>query len=120
AGQTPAAANPPAGDEAIVSTNPMVFEAEDGGVHGQLFVPSAVLSPDTRTDLVFTLTQEPLYGRVGLAGGDEADFFQNKTSRLGYFAYRPQEEFAGEDWFSYSVRNETSGLEFRNTVRITV
>ncbi|HYD85531.1 MAG TPA: Ig-like domain-containing protein, partial [Opitutus sp.] len=45
---------------------------------------------------------------------------KNKTSRLGYFAYRPQEDYEGEDSFSYTVRNETSGLVFENTVLITI
>ncbi len=107
--------------DAIISTTPMEIEAEGTGVHGQLVVAPQVISPDSRTDLIFTITGEPLYGRVGLAGGgDEVDFFKNKTSRLGYFAYRPQEGYAGEDSFAYSVRNETSGLVFKNTVVITV
>lgn len=108
------------GDTAIVSATPMEIEAE-GGAHGQLVVAPEMLTPDTRTDLIFTITAEPLYGRVGLSGGgDEADFFKNKTSRLGYFAYRPQEGYTGEDSFAYTVRNETSGLVFKNTVAITV
>ncbi len=107
--------------DTIVSTTPMVIEAEGTGVHGQLVVAAEVISPDSRTDLVYTITAEPLYGRVGLAGGgEEADFFKTKTARLGYFAYQPQEGYAGEDSFSYSVRNETSGLIFKNTVAITV
>lgn len=106
---------------AIVSTTPMKFEAEDTGVHGQLVVAQEILTPDTRNDLVYTITEEPLYGRVGLAGGgDEVDFFKNKTSHLGYFAYRPREDYAGDDSFSYTVRNETSGLVYKNTVLITV
>ncbi len=75
----------PGDADAIVSTNPMEFEADDGGVHGQLVVASEIVSPDTRSDLVFTVTGEPLHGRVGLAGGDDADFFNNKTSHVGYF-----------------------------------
>jgi len=106
--------------DTIVSTTPMMLEAEGGGVHGQFVVASEILSPDARNDLVYTITEEPRYGRVGLAGGDEADFFQNKTSRLGYFAYRSQEGYLGADSFSYSVRNETSGLVFKNTVMIAV
>lgn len=112
-----------AGDkDAIVSTTPMELEAEDGaGVSGQLVVASEILSRDMRTDLIFTITAEPLHGRVGLAGGgEEVDFFKNKTSRLGYFAYRPEQGYAGEDSFAYTVRNETSGLVFKNTVVITV
>ena len=118
----PAAANraAPADKDAIVSTTPMQIEAEGTGVHGQLVVAQEVVSADSRTDLIYTITSEPTYGRVGLAGGDEADFFRNKTSRLGYFAYRPQEGFTGEDSFSYTVRNETSGLVFKNTVAINV
>src|SRR5690606_3030460 len=85
---------PAPGDvEAIVSTSPMRLEAEGAGVHGELFVAPEIVSPDTRADLIYTITEEPLYGRVGLAGGDEEDFFNNKTSRLGYFAYQPQPDF---------------------------
>jgi hypothetical protein len=106
--------------EAIVSTSPMTIEAEDTGVHGQLVVAPEILSADTRADLVYTITADPLHGRVGLAGGDDADFFRNKTARLGYFAYRPQDGYTGEDSFAYAVRNETSGLVYKNTVVITV
>ncbi len=107
--------------EVIVSTTPMAFETEGGGVHGQLVVASEIVSPETRGDLVFTITTDPLSGRVGLAGGgDNVDFFQNKTARLGYFAYQPNEGFVGEDSFTYTVRNQTSGLVFRNTVVIEV
>jgi hypothetical protein len=106
----------------IVSTTPMQIDAEGTGAHGELVVAPEILSSDTRNDLVYTITAEPLFGRVGLAGGgDEADFFKNKTSRLGYFAYRPlDDDYAGEDSFTYTVRNETSGLVFKNTVVITV
>ncbi len=107
--------------DTIVSTIPMEIEAEGSGAHGQLVVLPEILSPDTRTDLVYTISAEPLHGRVGLAGtGEELDFFRNKTSRLGYFAYRPEDGYAGEDSFAYTVRNETSGLVFKNTVVITV
>ena len=119
----PAAANraTPGDKDAIVSTTPLAIEAEGTGAHGQLVVAPEVISPDSRTDLIFTISADPLHGRVGLAGaGDEADFFKNKTSRLGYFAYRPEEGYAGEDSFAYTVRNETSGLVFKNTVTITV
>jgi hypothetical protein len=119
----PATAAPSAASEkdTIVSTTPMEVEAEGTGVHGQLVVAPEILSADTRTDLIYTITAEPVYGRVGLAGGaEDADFFKTKTSRLGYFAYRPQDGYAGPDSFSYSVRNETSGLVFKNTVTIDV
>lgn len=107
--------------DAIVSTTPMTFESEDAGVHGQLVAPAQILSADTSNDLVFTITEEPLHGRVGLAGGgDDVDFFQTKTSHLGYFAYRAQEGYVGDDAFAYSVRNETSGLVFKNRVAINV
>jgi hypothetical protein len=111
-----------AGDQDVIeSTQPMRIEVEDMGVHGQLVVAPRVVSPDTRTDLVFSIVAEPLHGRVGLAGaGEEADFFRNKTSRLGYFAYRAEDGYTGEDSFAYTVRNETSGLVFRNRVVITV
>ncbi len=105
----------------IVSTTPLAIEAESTGAHGQLVVAPEVVSPDTSTNLVFTITAEPLFGRVGLAGGgDGADLFRTKTSRLGYYAYRPQAGYVGKDSFSYSVRNETSGLVFENTVAIEV
>lgn len=105
----------------IISAVPMAIETEDEGAYGQLVVAPEILSGETHGDLVFTITAEPRHGRVGLAGGDEnADFFQNKTSRLGYFAYRANEDYAGEDSFTYTVRNETSGLVFQNTVLITV
>jgi len=106
--------------EPIVSTTPMTFEAEDGGVHGELVVSPDILTRDARNELVYTITTEPLFGRVGLAGGEDADFFNNKTSRLGYFAYRPNDDYSGEDSFTYTVRNETSGLAYQNTVVITV
>ncbi len=104
----------------IVSKNPMVFESEDAGVHGELVVAPEILSSDSRNELAYTITSEPMFGRVGLAGGDDADFFRNKTSSLGYFAYRPNDDYSGEDSFSYTVRNETSGLVFQNTVVISV
>ncbi|MEO7598658.1 MAG: Ig-like domain-containing protein [Opitutus sp.] len=111
----------PTDNEAIVSTTPMQFDVEDSGTHGQLVVAPEILSTDTRSDLIYTITAEPLNGRVGLAGGgDEADFFNNKTSRVGYFAYKPYRDYEGEDSFSYAVRNETSGLVFKNTVNLKV
>jgi hypothetical protein len=106
--------------EPIVSKTPMQFEADDAGVHGQLDIAQEILSTDTRNDLVFTISEEPLHGRVGLAGGEDADFFNNKTSHVGYFAYRPQADYEGEDSFAYSVRNETTGLVAKNTVVIKV
>lgn len=111
----------PGSVDPIVSTKPMRIESNDTGADGQLVVASEILSPDSSGDLVYTITTEPRFGRVGLAGGgDETDFFKNKTSRLNYFAYRPQEGYAGEDSFDYTVRNETSGLVFKNTVVVTV
>jgi hypothetical protein len=105
----------------IVSTTPMQVETEDGGTFGQLVVASEILSADTQADLVYTITSEPVHGRVGLsASGDEADFFKTKTSHLGYFAYRAEDGYAGKDSFAYTVRNETSGLVFKNTVDINV
>ncbi|MES1194522.1 MAG: Ig-like domain-containing protein, partial [Opitutus sp.] len=99
----------------------MKFETEDTGVPGQLVVAPEIVSPDNPNNLIYTITAEPQHGRVGLAGGaDESDLFKNKTSRLGYFAYRAQEDYAGDDSFSYSVSNETSGLVFKNTVVISV
>jgi hypothetical protein len=111
-----------AGDaNAIVSAAPMTFETEGVGVHGQLVVAPEIVSDDTLADLIFTITGEPASGRVGLAGGDdETDFFKNKKARLGYFAYQPNDGFVGEDSFAYTVRNETSGLVFKNKVVINV
>ncbi|MBL9188872.1 MAG: hypothetical protein JNK23_15420 [Opitutaceae bacterium] len=116
-----AVAPAPGEKDTIVGKSPLAIEAEGTGAHGQLAVAPEVVSPESRTDLIFTITAEPLYGRVGLAGGgDEADFFKTKTSRLGYFAYQPQENFVGDDSFTYTVRNETSGLVYKGTVAITV
>lgn len=113
---------PPAADDAevIVSTEPMKLVAEGAGVHGQFVVAREILSAGTGNDLVYTITVEPFFGRVGLAGGEEEDFFLNKRGRLGYFAYQPQQDFVGEDSFTYTVRDETSGLVFQNKVVIDV
>ena len=117
----PANRAPSADKDVIVSTTPMAFVSEGTGAHGQFVVAPAVISPDSSADLIYTIATEPRFGRVGLSGGgDESDFFKTKTSRLGYFAYQPQEDYAGPDSFTYTVRNETSGLVFRNTVVITV
>jgi hypothetical protein len=106
--------------ETLVSPTPMRLLAEAGaGVHGQLVVPPELIGDTLGGDLVYTITVEPRFGRVGLAGNDP-DFFRNKTARQGYFAYRPQDDHAGEDSFTYTVRNETSGLVFRNEVVIEV
>jgi hypothetical protein len=111
----------PSDANAIVSTTPMEFEADGTGTHGQLLVASELLTPGTSNDLAYTITTDPQHGQVGLAGsGDEANFFNNKTARLGYFAYRPEGDYVGEDSFSYTVRNETSGLIFKNKVAISV
>lgn len=113
----------PRGPEAAVisASEPTRFETENTGVHGQLAVAPELVSADTRSDLVYAIVAEPLHGRVGLAGAEEgADLFRTKTSRLGYFAYRPEEGFTGEDSFVYTVRNETTGLVFRGTVVIAV
>ncbi|HET7538054.1 MAG TPA: hypothetical protein VFJ90_16455, partial [Candidatus Didemnitutus sp.] len=118
----PAAAPAPAaaGDaNVVVSSTPMKFTAEGEGVHGQLIVAPEIITPETRGDLVFTITVEPVFGRVGLAGTGD-DFFENKTAKLGYFAYQPQEGYTGEDSFTYTVKNEGTGLVFKNTVVITV
>ena len=122
----PATANPStprtaADQEAIVSTIPMELTAEGSGTHAQFVVAPEVVGAAATGDLVYTITAEPLFGRVGLAGsGEDADFFKTKTSRLGYFAYRPNDGYTGDDSFAYAVRNETSGLVFRNTVVVHV
>lgn len=114
----PAFARPEA--EVIVAKAPMKLVAEGTGVHGQLAVAPEIVSADNPGDLVYTITVEPAHGRVGLAGGDSDDFFKTKTGRSGYFAYRQEEDYAGGDAFTYTVRNETSGLVFQNTVLIEV
>ena len=107
--------------EVIVSTTPMEIVAEGSGAHAQFVVAPEVVGAAATGDLVYTITTEPLFGRVGLAGsGDDADFFKTKTSRLGYFAYRPNDGYTGDDSFAYAVRNETSGLVFKNTVVVHV
>jgi Bacterial Ig domain len=117
----PTASGDPATAEMIVSTSPMKLVAEGAGVSGQLTVAREILSTETSGgDLVYTITVEPLFGRVGLAGGDEEDFYQNKRGRSGYFAYQPRPDYVGEDSFTYTVRNETSGLVFQNKVAIEV
>lgn len=117
---SPAAGAPGAPANEIVSPKPLQFTAEGEGVHGQLSVTPEIVSPDNSSDLVFTIVTEPEHGRVGLAGGEDEDFFKNKTGRSSYFAYQPREDYTGEDSFTYTVRNETSGLVFRNTVQIEV
>ncbi len=105
----------------LPSAEPTRLETESAGVHGQLPVAPEVVSADTRGDLVYSIVAEPLHGRVGLAAAEEgADLFRTKRSRLGYFAYRPEEGFTGEDSFVYTVRNETTGLVFQGKVVIAV
>ena len=112
---------PTADKDVIVSSTPMEIVTEGSGAHAQFVVAREIVSPDSNSDLVYTLASEPLFGRVGLAGvGDDADFFKTKTSRLGYFAYRPKDGYVGDDSFTYTVRNETSGLVFKNTVVVHV
>ena len=107
--------------DVIVSTAPMEIDADGTGAHGQLPVAPEILSEETADDLIYTITVEPEHGRVGLAGGDDGvDIFDTKSSRFGYFAYRPEETYDGTDSFSYTVRNETSGLTFQNKVVIEV
>jgi len=105
----------------IVSDRPMEIEAAEGSVHGQLTVAPEVIGDDVFAQLTYTIIAEPTNGRVGLAGGEEdSDLFSTKTSRVGYFAYRANEDYEGPDSFSYTVRNESTGLVFRNTVLIAV
>src|SRR6478609_8198795 len=75
--------------DVIVSPTPMKFEAAGEGVHGQLVVAPEIVSADQTGDLVYTITVEPAHGRVGLAGGEDGDFFRTKTGRSPYFAYQP-------------------------------
>ena len=68
-----------AGKDVIVSTTPQEIEAEGTGTFGQLVVAQAVISPDSRTDSIYTITREPLHGRVGLAGGGVAMLLPRRT-----------------------------------------
>lgn len=107
--------------DVIVSASPMEITADDAGMHGQLTVATEILSTESDNNLFYAITVEPRQGRVGLAGGDDgSDIFLNKTSRLGYFVYRPDPEYEGKDSFTYTVRNETTGLTFRNQVFVEV
>ena len=111
---------PAAGDaEVIESQAPMQLTAVGGGVSGQLVVAPELVSSETGGTLVYTITVLPTFGRVGLAGGED-DFFSNQTGRSSYFAYQPSEDYVGQDSFTYTVRNEDSGLVFRNKVVIDV
>ncbi len=106
--------------DVIVSTKSMELETESGGVNGQLVVAQELGGAEAGNALVFTITSEPQHGRVGLAGGEDAEFFNNKTSRQGYFLYQSEADYEGNDSFSYTVRNETTGLVFKNQVVITI
>ncbi|MBK9991402.1 MAG: hypothetical protein IPP19_11880 [Verrucomicrobia bacterium] len=110
----------PADTDAIVSTKPMEFETDNGGVNGNLVVAPELGGADASSPLVYTITQEPEHGRVGVAGGDDSDFFSNKTSRLNYFLYQADTDYEGIDSFGYTVRNEATGLVFKNNVVITM
>ncbi|MBX3738253.1 MAG: hypothetical protein KF715_16280 [Candidatus Didemnitutus sp.] len=109
------------GAEKIVAPRPTTLEVEGRRLSGRLVVAPEILTADTSADLIYTITGEPRFGRVGLAGeGDDTDLFANKTSRFGYFAYEAKEDFTGEDAFTYTVRNTTSGLVYENRVVIQV
>ena len=115
------ASRPPSDPAVIAGAEPMRVETEDGGVHGQLAVAPEVVGGGGGGDLRYAIETGPRHGQVGLAGmGEGEEVFRTKTSRLGYFAYRAEEGFVGEDSFAYSVRNETSGLVFLATVVIAV
>jgi hypothetical protein len=120
AGLTLAEAQAPADSEVIESPEPMQLTALGEGVSGQLVViPEVVNAENGGGGLIYTITSDPLNGRVGLAGGED-DFFHNKSGRSSYFAYQPAEGYVGQDSFSYTVRNENSGLVFKNKVVIDV
>lgn len=108
--------------DAIQASTPMVIAADaDSGAHGQLVVGQEILDAEAGSELVYTITTEPQHGQVGLAGeGNGEDFFATKTSRTGYFAYRPDDGYAGTDLFAYTVRNATTGLVYANKVEVTV
>lgn len=107
-------------DTEIVSPAPMEFETPGAGVHGQLAVAPEVVTGTASGDLYYAVTEEPKNGRVGLAGGEQEDFFENKSGRSGYFAYQPNRDYVGTDGFAYTVRNETTGFVFKNRVVIRV
>lgn len=111
---------PVSNPDKIISTVPMTRVAEGAGISGQLVVAREIISAETTGDLIYTITTGPRFGRVGLAGGEDEDFFQNQQGRSSYFAYQPRPDYVGEDSFTYTVRNETSGLVFQNTVVIDV
>jgi hypothetical protein len=115
------AASAAAQDDLIISALPMEVAADGTGAHGQLFVSPQILSSETENDLTYTITQEPRFGQVGLAGGDaRANIFETKTSPFGFFAYRPDEGYEGTDSFTYTVRNHISGLTFQGEVTVYV
>lgn len=111
-----------AAQDTITSTTPMEVGAdEESGAYGELVVDSAILDSEAANELVFVISSDPLHGQVGMAGDDpDVDFFATKTSRFGYFAYRPEEGYVGKDSFAYTVHNGTTGLTFKNTVNVTV
>lgn len=111
-----------AGTEGDLAAQTMHLQALDGsGASGHLLVPPDILSDEMEDDLLYTITTLPLYGRVGLAGGDDSDdIFNNHTATIGYFAYRPDHDYEGADAFTYEVLNRTTGLRFENRVVIDV
>lgn len=116
-----AAADSSEAGEKIVSSTPLRLVAEGGTLSGRLTVAPEILTADTSADLIYTITVEPKSGRVGLSGDSgDGDFFRNKSSRFGYFAFQARDGFAGEDSFTYTVRNTTSGLVFENRVLLHV
>lgn len=116
------AAEPAETKDAIISDTPIEIEADgESGAFGQLPVDPEILDAESGNDLVYKITSEPLHGRVGLSGDDNgADLFETKSSRFGYYAYRPEDDYTGPDSFGYSVLNKTNGMVFINTVAITV
>ncbi|MFI5336879.1 MAG: Ig-like domain-containing protein, partial [Opitutales bacterium] len=118
----PSAAIPPATGEpeALVSAVPMKFLTEGKRLSGQLAVAPELIRPGAEPELIYTIIVEPLHGQVALAGGEDEDSFQNKSGRVGYFSYQPRDGYVGPDSFSYTVRNENSGLVFRSSVVIEV
>ena len=106
--------------QTIVAEQPMQLLAEGQGVSGQLYFPPEIASQEMPDTLVFTITSPPIHGRVGLAGDDEEDFFNNTTARLSYFAYRPEDDYEGSDSFTYQVRNQITGLVYQSEVIIEV
>jgi hypothetical protein len=97
----------------------MELETDDGSANGQLVVAQEQGGTEASSSLLFTIITPPAHGRVGLAGEDD-DVYNNRTSHQGYFVYEADTDYVGSDAFTYTVRDENTGLLFKNSVAITV